>query len=337
MGAMEPVLDSPPKITIGVTEACPLRCRHCYADCASAPKQGELDATRWIALLRELSERGVIQAYFEGGEPLVKPGFLDILRACTPTMMTKLRTHGCGVTEALADELVDAGLGRALVDFTGATAAVHEAANGVAGSFRQSCDAVARLTRRGIPVDMLVILTRDTAAELQGLAELAAELGAARLGILRLYPLGRARTAWDQLALPLQEQMDAIAALRPPAGVGVMQSWHPKDRNCCWQAAAINAFGRAIGCMYLREYVDFGDATATPYDEIFRTNVQYRELREGPIEAGCGDCTSGQGRPGGCRSTAFAWHGRWSAPDPFDITLNHGTDLTRLPAARLDA
>ncbi len=333
---MNPVLHTPPKITIGLTEACPLRCHHCYADCARAPKPGELDAERWIGLLRDLSEQGVIQVYFEGGEPLIKPGLLDILRACSPTMMTKLRTHGWQLDDALAATLADAGLGRALVDLAGGNAATHDAATGVVGSFRQSCDAIAALARHHIPVDALVILTRQTAPELQAIADLAATLGADRLGILRLYPLGRARQAWSDLALPLAEQMAAITAIRPPAGLGIMQSWHPKDRNCCWQAAAINAFGRAIGCMYLREYVDFGDATQTPYNEIFRTNAQYRALREGPVEASCSDCSAPQGRPGGCRSTAYAWHGRWTAPDPFDVTLNHGIDLSLAPPALLD-
>lgn len=332
---MNPVLHSPPKITIGLTEACPLRCQHCYADCAHAPKRGELDAGNWVRLLRDLSEQGVIQVYFEGGEPLIKPGLLDILRACSPTMMTKLRTHGWGLHDALAAALAEAGLGRALVDLAGSNAATHDTATGVPGSFRQSCDAIVALVRQDIPVDALVILTRYTAPQLPAIAELVAGLGAKRLGILRLYPLGRARQAWSELALPLPEQMAAIAAVKPPAGLGIMQSWHPKDRNCCWQAAAINAFGRAIGCMYLREYVDFGDATERSYVEIFRTNEQYRALREGPVEASCRDCTAPQGRPGGCRSTAYAWHGRWSAPDPFDVTLNHGTDLTIAPPARV--
>jgi radical SAM protein with 4Fe4S-binding SPASM domain len=334
---MNPILNSPPKITVGLTEACPLHCRSCYADCANAPKPGELTAEQWIGLLQDLSERGIIQVYFEGGEPLAKPGLLDILRACSPVMMTKLRTHGCGLTDTVAMELAEAGLGRALVDFAGANAATHDSWTGVAGSFQQSCDAAAALVRHDIPVDALVILTRQTAPELPAIAELVQRLGASRLGILRLYPLGRARHAWSEIALPLAEQMSAIANLRPPAGLGIMQSWHPKDRNCCWQAAAINAFGHAIGCMYLREYVDFGDATKTPYTEIFRTHEQYRELREGPIEESCTDCTAPQGRPGGCRSTAYAWHGRWSAPDPFDVTLNHGIDLSIVPPARLDA
>jgi radical SAM protein with 4Fe4S-binding SPASM domain len=185
-----------------------------------------------------------------------------------------------------------------------------------------------------VPTDVLVILTRQTAPELTGIARIARDAGAQRIGVLRLYPLGRARRIWSEIALGLAEQTAALAAMELPVGLGVMQSWHPNNHNCCWQAAAINAFGRAIGCMYLREFVDFGDATATPYDEIFHDNPLYRELRSGEVEESCASCADTQGSHGGCRSTAYAWHGRWTAPDPFDPPLNHGVDLRILPPER---
>jgi radical SAM protein with 4Fe4S-binding SPASM domain len=329
-----PVIETPPKITIGITETCPLRCHYCYADCAANPKPGELSAAQWIGLIGSLAEQGVIQVYFEGGEPLAKPGFLDILRAATPVMMTLLRTHGIGLTADVAAELAAIGLGRGLVDLMGADAATHDAATGTPGSFDQSCAAVRNLVGAGIPADVLVILTVPTAPQLTDIAELAASLGASRIGVLRLYPLGRARAAWKDLALSLKAQTAAIAALRLPKGLGLMQSWHPNNHNCCWQAAAINASGRAIGCMYLRDYVDFGDATQVPYNDIFRDNPLYKALRSGDVEETCGDCSTTQGSHGGCRSAAYAFHGRWTAPDPFDTSLNRGTDLTRLPPER---
>ena len=145
------------------------------------------------------------------------------------------------------------------------------------------------------------------------------DLGAERVGILRLYPLGRAERIWSDIALSLEEQTAAIRSLpqRPP-GLSVMQSWHPNNRNCCWQAAAVDAFGRSIGCMYLREYVDFGPVGDVRHVDIWRHNPLYRHLRSGRVERGCADCTASQGSTGGCRAAAYAFHGRWTAPDPFD-------------------
>jgi radical SAM protein with 4Fe4S-binding SPASM domain len=293
-----------------------------------------LSADHWIALIEKLAAQGVIQAYFEGGEPLIKPGFLDILRAAASEMMTLLRTHGWLLSRDVANELADAGLGRGLVDLMGADAETHEWATGTAGSFTQAWHAAGALVAAGVPTDILVVLTRQTAPQLSAIARLAADLGAERIGILRLYPIGRSRKNWADIALGLADQMAAIAAIELPPGLELMQSWHPNNHNCCWQAAAINAFGRAIGCMYLRDYVDFGDATITPYNEIFQDNPLYRHLREGDVEQSCGACSSSQNSHGGCRSAAYAWHGRWTAPDPFDVVLNNGIDLTQLPPER---
>jgi radical SAM protein with 4Fe4S-binding SPASM domain len=176
-----------------------------------------------------------------------------------------------------------------------------------------------------------VILTRQTAPQLNPLLRLAADLGAERVGVLRPYPLGRARSIWGEIAPSLAEQMQAIHELDPPAGLKVMQSWHPNDHNCCWQSAAVDAFGRAIGCMYLREFVDFGRIGEVRHLDIWRHQPLYRHLRSGKVEQSCTECSASQGSDGGCRAAAYAFHGRWTAPDPFDEPLNNGVDLRVLP------
>jgi radical SAM protein with 4Fe4S-binding SPASM domain len=326
-----PVLETPPKISISVTEACPHACAHCYADCARAPKPGELSVPQWRDVLAGLAEEGFIQAYFEGGEPFAKPGFLDLLEACAPRMMTLVRTRGAGLDRAVADRLAAARIGRVLVDLMGADAALHDATAGAAGAFRAATEAIGLVAARGIPVDALVVLTRRTAPALNDILRLAHGLGAERVGILRLYPLGRAKRIWGEIALPLEAQMRALEALDPPRGLTVMQSWHPKNQNCCWQAAALNAFGDIIGCQYLREYVNYGNIRDRPYLDAWRNDPLYQRIRAGHVEAACPTCSASQRSHGGCRSTAFAFHGRWEAPDPFDATLNDGVDLAVLP------
>ena len=334
---MRPTLASPPKITLGLTETCPLRCRHCYADCAARPKPGELAAADWLRLIDQVIEDGVIQIYIEGGEPLAKPGILDVLSRCSASAMTLLRTHGTLIDAAMAAALKTSGLGRVLVDLMGADAQTHDWCTDTPGSFRAACDGIRRTVEVGIPTDILVILTRQTAPQLNDLLRLAADIGVERVGILRLYPLGRAKRIWSDIALSLDEQSEALASLQVPPGIGVMQSWHPFNRNCCWQAAAVNAFGRAIGCMYLREYVDFGSVRDARYLDIWQHNPLYRELRSGRVERDCPDCSKSQGASGGCRAAAYAFRGRWTAPDPFDTTLNDGMDLRVLPERILRA
>lgn len=334
---MNPRLTAPPKVAISITEACPLACRHCYGDCGREPRPAELSIGEWREQIAQLAADGVISLHIEGGEPLLKPGFLGLLGEASRAMFTMVRTHGTLIDAGMAQALRDAGVGRVLVDVMGATAATHEWFTGVPGSFAASTAAVRHLVACGVATDMLIILTRQNAAEVQDLLDLAAGLGAERVGVLRLYPLGRAKRIWREIALPLADQMRTLGALRVPAGLALMQSWHPNDHNCCWQSAAVIANGEIVGCPYLREYVSHGNLRGTTLLEAWRTAPLWQALRAGAVERSCPDCSAAEGSHGGCRATAYAWHGRWTAPDPFDVTLNDGVDLSVLPDRLLPA
>jgi radical SAM protein with 4Fe4S-binding SPASM domain len=334
---LNPRLTAPPKVAISITEACQLSCRHCYGDCASSPRQAELSIEEWRAAIAKLAEDGVISLHIEGGEPLLKPGFLGLLAETSRFMFTMVRTHGTLIDAPMARALRDAGVGRVLVDVMGGTAATHEWFTGVPGSFDASLDAVRHLVAEGVATDMLVILTRQNAPEVQGILDLAASLGAERVGVLRLYPLGRSKRIWSEIALPLEAQMRTITSLRVPPGLALMQSWHPNDHNCCWQSAAVIADGEIVGCPYLREYVSHGNLRSTTLLEAWQNAPLWQTLRAGAVERSCADCSAAEGSHGGCRATAYAWHGRWTAPDPFDLTLNDGVDVSHLPDRLLRA
>ncbi len=327
----EPAFETPPLVALSYTESCNLDCRHCYANCSRQPKPDELTTEEWVRIVDQLISDGVIQFYIEGGEPLWRPDFPAILERAARRAMTLVRTNGTLIDHAMAQRLRDAGVGRVLVDLMGATAETHEWFTRTPASFERSCDAVLHLRAAGIAVDVLTILNRRTAPELPALARLAGDLGAQRLGILRFYPIGRARALWPELALSLPEMMSAIETLDPPPGLRVMQSWHPADRNCCWQSACISARGDSIGCAYLREFVNFGNVRTTTLVDTWRNDPLYRQLRAGKVEPHCPDCTAKEGTRGGCRAAAYAFHGRWDAPDPFCTTLNDGVDLRVLP------
>ena len=81
----------------------------------------------------------------------------------------------------------------------------------------------------------------------------------------------------------------------------------------------------------LQAWCDLVGSLAASAAGVLRLYPLGRELRSGRVEGSCSKCSATQGSHGGCRSTAYAFHGRFSAPDPFDLELNHGVDLTSLP------
>ena len=328
-------LETPFKTTLCITQTCNLDCRHCYADCSTDKQARELSRDEWLGFIDYLVENNFIQIYIEGGEPFHRPDFTDILAYCCRKLMTLVRTNGTLIDRAMAQELKRLGVGRVFVDLMGARAKTHDEFAGVPGSFDKACNAIRWLLEAGVPTDILTIVNRANVGELQALLNLAGDLGVQRVGLLRLYPLGRVKRQWTELSLGLSSQMEAIAALKSPDGVSVMQSWHPRDRNCCWQAAAVSPFGDSIGCAYLREYVNFGSIRETPFLDIWRNSALYKQLRSGQVEKSCPDCSANEGTDGGCRAAAFAFYGRWTAPDPFCVKLNDGTALDVLPSRLL--
>lgn len=325
-----PALERPIKITISYTHSCNLDCRVCYARCTRQPSARELPSATWRRILDDALESGVMSVMFEGGEPLHRPDFLDTLAHVAPRAMTRLRTNATLVDPPMAASLRRANLGDALVDVLGATPETHDALTGVPGSHARTEAGIAALQQAGIPVTLLVIMNRRNVHELQQVLDWGGRLHAEAVGILRPYPLGRMKDNWAELSLGLDEMMAAIAALQVPGTTRLMQSWHPNDANCCWQMSAANAYGDSIGCAYLREYVDYGNLAERTLLETW-DHPLYRTLREGRVERSCGACATTQGSHGGCRSTAYAFHGRWDAPDPFDAPLNAGVDLRVLP------
>lgn len=320
----------PLKTTLVLTEQCNLNCRLCYGRCKEPKPRPELDISDWRRIADDLAGSGVFWLYIEGGEPFLKPWFVDFLAENTPRMYMMVRTHGTLVDQALANRLKEIDVGIVLVDLWGATAETHDDLTGVSGSFARSVAGIRHLVAAGVDTQMLFILNRLNVDELQAYCNLAGELGASAVGILRLYPLGQVKQQWSELALSLPEMTAALQGLSAPPGVRIMQSWHPRNANCCWQMSAINAFGDSIGCAYLREYVDFGNVREQPFLQTWE-HALAKELRAGKVERSCRQCSASQGSHGGCRATAFAFHRRFDAPDPFDLELNNGIDLTILP------
>lgn len=284
----------------------------------------------WKEAIDQLIEAGVIHLFIEGGEPLGRPDLIDILRYCQRRVMTWVRTNGTLVTTGLTKELKNAGVSTMMVDIHGAKAETHDLVVGHSGSHARAVEGVRHLVAAGLPVYMLLVLNRYNYQELQDYVDLAKDVGAARAGILRLYPLGRAREKWDELSLSLDEMMEALQAIKVPDGLELMQSWHPKDGNCCYQTSAINAFGDSIGCPYLRDFVNYGNVREVPFMQTWEDPL-WQRLRAGNVKGGCSTCHDTQMSNGGCRSTAFAFTGDWDGQDPFCENMNEGIDLRVLP------
>lgn len=89
-----------------VTGMCNFRCRHCFVDGPCETTHG-LSTEAALALIDQLAECGVMQVELTGGEPLMRPDFLQLLdRLCQRGIfVTQIYTNGALVDKAFLQEL----------------------------------------------------------------------------------------------------------------------------------------------------------------------------------------------------------------------------------------
>jgi len=103
------LLDRKPlQCSLYVTDRCNLDCAYCTEYDNSRPHPSLDDLKKWVRKIREL---GTMRIALVGGEPLVHPNIVELVRYCRELgFATSLTTNGFLLTRKLIAELEDAGL-----------------------------------------------------------------------------------------------------------------------------------------------------------------------------------------------------------------------------------
>jgi cyclic pyranopterin phosphate synthase len=103
-------------LRVSLTDRCNLRCTYCMPETGLAwlPKPELLTDEELVRVVGIAVREGIREVRLTGGEPLIRPGVVDIVRAIAalvPRPKLALSTNGIGLIE-LAEELAAAGLDR---------------------------------------------------------------------------------------------------------------------------------------------------------------------------------------------------------------------------------
>ncbi|MHC4606796.1 MAG: radical SAM protein, partial [Planctomycetota bacterium] len=161
---------------VELTRRCNLECRHCYAvrDAARA----ELGGDEIRRVLGELRDLGTLFVTFTGGEPTVRPDFLDLLRhASDLRFAVQFFSNGVRIDDAAADALASMRLFHAGLSVYGATAETHDRVTRRPGSFAGTLAAARRLRDRGAHAALRFVAMDLNAGEYGAVKALAAEEG----------------------------------------------------------------------------------------------------------------------------------------------------------------
>ena len=164
-----------------LTERCNLTCKHCYINqpAGSLPaRNNELSTTQVKDILDQIADAGCLHLLLTGGEPLLRPDFLEIyLHARRKGMLVMLFTNATMLTPEIIRVLQEAPPALIEVSIYGATRQTYETVTGVPGSYDRFINGLKLLKDSGLPTATKSVLLTLNRHELPLMQKLAEDMG----------------------------------------------------------------------------------------------------------------------------------------------------------------
>jgi len=317
-------LSAPVNVTWEVTYACNLSCIHCLSD-AGKKREGELTTQACMQVIDALSAMKVFQFNIGGGEPFMRPDFLDLMDyAHEKGMVTCISTNGTLIDDDVVRRL-DNRLVYIQVSLDGASPESNDAIRGK-GSFNKVINALECLRKRDIEVSINCVLTRRSFPELDRLVALAADFGA-KLRVSRFRPSGRGKDSWSRLNIDKAQMIAFSDWLSRHLGVSTGDSFFSistEERRslglnmcgACKLTCCISPVGNVYPCAFLQDKAFLaGRLPEDAFADIWENAPVFHSFRRLEIKS-CESCHRFDLCHGGCPAIAYHTQRKLGVPDP---------------------
>ena len=176
-----------------LTAKCNLNCVHCYAK----PGRNHVDMTteEVIHIFDTLVERGLLDAYFTGGEIFTRPDFEEIFihaKTCGVLIsllsnITLLNRHHIDLFKEYPVEVIS-------TTMYGYSEESYERVTGVKGSYKKFMDALELLEHSGIKFELKYVAMEQNYEDVYKMREFGKKLGVPMVIILDVHPMSDGST-----------------------------------------------------------------------------------------------------------------------------------------------
>ena len=342
-------MSTPPPflVSFGITAKCNLRCKHCYSEATETGLPDELSTAEALRFVDDLARWKIGLLVLDGGEPLCRDDFLQIVAAAAGTgMRVAMGSNGTLIDQATARDMMKAGVHSVAISIDAADAETHDAFRGESGAFRRAMEGAAACKAVGLPFQLGMVIRRETASQVPEMLRLAIETGSEAAEFFDLVPAGRAKSECQDQVLEVDQrrqvmewlaeaQVDCPILIRVPACpmyplVLQERDVRPKHippemlrripyygRGCAagmpFGYATALANGDVTPCMLLQ--ITLGNLRRKSIIDIWQESPVLAALRSRELKGECGACVH-KLTCSGCRGRAYEETGDMLASDP---------------------
>jgi len=166
--------------SLEVTFRCNLRCVHCYVGDfrSGVQSKAELSTAEMRKILDQIADAGCLDLLLTGGEPLMRPDFLDIYTyAKQKGLMLTLFTNGSLLTPKIVDYLGNWPPQSVEITLYGYSQQTYERVTGISGSHARCMRGIELLLHQGIPLKLKTMLLTLNQHELDDMKHFSESLG----------------------------------------------------------------------------------------------------------------------------------------------------------------
>lgn len=167
--------------TFELTPRCNFDCKMCYVHLTKgeqAERGKELSASQWLALGEEAVQNGLLMLLLTGGEPLLRPDFIEIFEGLKKLgIMISINTNGSLLNDEMLDYFKHNPPYKFNVSLYGASEETYERLTGNASGFRKTVHALRTLKEFGISTKINLSITQYNRSDVEGIFAIADDIG----------------------------------------------------------------------------------------------------------------------------------------------------------------
>lgn len=311
--------DNSISLNIYLTQACNLRCKHCFM-LSGVKLDNELGAEQWKEILRDFKSIGGENVTFTGGEPLMNPAFEDIVKyASSIGLSVTILTNGLLWTDKLIDSLYGH-VNQIQISLDGINEQTNASVRGK-GVFNKVVENIIKIANRGYRTSVATTFTLENlTAETRFLyAELVSMIKQKSKtpiffkitkkmidGRNTHYTKEDAEKYYDEV-IKIEKNVEEHAREQ-----NFMEGHQPNfvDSNCGMGGLSISADGKAYYCNRISEVDCYGSVLDMPLSHFIEIGKEISKRTGVDNIEPCKRCYLRYICGGGCRIDDFNFKGR---------------------------